>query len=105
MDLNLFEDLRRYLVVAHTIPGRIRFKFDVSIALNPKVKKFIGRNNNFLENIASEFRGVKKIRTNMPARSIVLEYDKLIISPSLIVELFTTDNADRAKAIINDLTV
>ena len=105
MDLNLFEDLRRHLVIAHNIPGRIRFKFDASIALNPRVKKIIGKNNNFLENMDLKFRGIKKIRTNIRARSIVLEYDESIINPSLIMELFTTGDVDRVKAIIDDLTV
>ncbi len=105
MDLNLFEDLRRHIVIAHNIPGRIRFRLNASIVLNSRVKKFIGKNNNFLENIDSKFRGVKKIRTNILARSIVLEYDKSIINPSLITELFTTGDLDRAKAIIDDLAV
>ena len=104
MDLNLFEDFRRHIVIVHNIPGRIRFKFNVAIALNPRVKKFIGKNNDFLENMDLKFRGVKKIRTNIPARSIVLEYDESIINPSLITELFTTGDLDRAKAIIDDLT-
>ena len=105
MELKLFEDLRRHVVIAHNIPGRIRFKFNAVIALNPRVKKNIGKNNDFLENIDSEFRGVKKIRTNIPARSIVLEYDESIINPSLITELFTTGDLDRAKVIIDELTV
>ncbi len=105
MDLNLFEDLRRHIVIAHNIPGRIRFRFNALIALNPRIKKFIGKNNNFLKNIDSKFRGVKKIRTNIPARSIVLEYDRSIINPSLITELFITCDPDRAKAIIDELTV
>ena len=105
MDLNLFEDFRRHIVIAHNIPGRIRFRFNALIALNPRVKKFIGKNNDFLEKMDLNFRGVKKIRTNIPARSIVLEYDRSIINPSLITELFTTGDADRAKAIIDELTV
>jgi len=105
MDLNLFEDLRRHIVIAHNIPGRIRFRFNALIALNSRIKKFIGENNDFLKNMDSEFRGVKKIRTNIPARSIVLEYDKSIINPSLITELFTTGDLDRAKTIIDELTV
>ena len=105
MDLNLFKDLHRHVVIAHNIPGRIRFRFNALIALNSRIKKFIGKNNDFLENIDSEFRGVKKIRTNIPARSIVLEYDKSIINPSLITELFTTGDLDRAKVIIDELTV
>ena len=105
MDLNLIEDFRKYFVIAHNIPGRIRFRFNAAIILNSRVKKFIGKNNDFLENINLKFRGIKKIRTNIPARSIVLEYDKSIINPSLITELFTTGDLDRAKAIIDDLRV
>ena len=105
MDLNLFQDLRKHLTIAHHIPGRMRVKFDASIISNPIVKEFINKNNNAIDKIYSIIPGAESIRFNLWARSIVVEYDKTHIKPELIKELFTTSDVKRIKAIVDDFTV
>ena len=105
MDLDLFQDLRRHFTIVHHIPGRMRIKFDTSIISNPVVKNFINKKNDSLNTIYSIIPGAEKIRFNLWARSIVVEYDKTHIKPELIKELFITDDANRIKAIVDDFTV
>ncbi len=105
MDLNLFQDLRRHFTIAHHIPGRMRVKFDASVISNPIIKDFLSKNNNSMDTIYTIIPGAESIRLNLWACSIIIEYDKTRIKPELIKELFTTDDADRIKAIINNFTV
>ncbi len=105
MDLDLFQDLRRHFTIIHHIPGRMRIKFDAKIIANPVIKKFINKENDSLNTIYSIIPGAKKIRFNLWARSIIVEYDKTYIKPELIKELFITDDTNRIKAIVNDFTV
>ena len=62
---------------------------------------------NLFEGFRKYFKlcGVKEIIINMPARSIALEDDKLIINLSLIAEMFTTGDPGRGKVILDELRV
>jgi len=105
MDLDLFQDLRRHFTIVHHVPGRMRIKFDSSIISNPVVKKIINKKKNSLNRIYSIIPGAEKIRLNLWARSIVVEYNKTHIKPELIKELFITEDINRIKAIVDDFTI
>ena len=70
-----FFELRSFLRVAHHIPGRIRLKFDADIRHHPAAQALVEAAGH-----ATDFP-VATIRLNLPARSLVIEYDTARIAP------------------------
>ncbi len=100
MDFNALAKLRRYLELKHHIPGRMRIKFDSSIRKDPQAMA-LAQEQGDLD--PSGMPGVTNIRTNLLARSVVIEYDPTLISPQLLEELATTKDANRAAEIAEQL--
>lgn len=74
-DLTPFLDLRRFLSIAHHVPGRIRIKFDLAgLRHLPNVEPAP-----FL-NLARRIRGVNGTRVNARALSVVVDYDTSVIA-------------------------
>lgn len=73
-------DLRRFITVAHHVPGRIRLKIDPAVRSHPKAATLIG--------LAEKGHGALRARLNLLARSLVLEYDPGRIDPDLLMTLF-----------------
>lgn len=76
-DLEPFLELRRYIVVAHHVPGRIRLKLrPVVLPMLPKVDA-----SPYAE-LLGRLSGVKAMRVNRAALSAIVEYDTSVISMS-----------------------
>lgn len=85
-DLSPFMHLRRFVSIAHHVPGRIRLKLDLrALCELPKVDPapfaaLIGR-----------VRGVTATRVNAAALSVVVEYDPALIAAPVWARLLTDD--------------
>lgn len=96
MDFMALANLRRYLEIKHHIPGRMRIKFDQAIRKDSQAMALANQQTGPLP-------GVTKVRTNLLARSVVIEYDPQRISPDLLEELATTKDGTRAADIAEQL--
>lgn len=96
MNMHTLARLRRYLQVKHHIPGRIRVVYDQRLAAAPEVRELV-RNHGELP------PGVRGVRLNLLAMSVVIEYDPARIQPGLLEELATTACDDRAARIVQEL--
>ena len=77
-DLAPFFALRRFISIAHHVPGRIRLKVDLkAVAHLPQVDP-----GPFVD-LVGRVRGVKATRVNAAALSVVVEYDPALIAPPL----------------------
>ncbi len=97
-EFNVIARLRRALTVKHHIPGRIRVSFDESLLKHPETKRFMQMKHELPP-------GVKSVRVNPLACSVVMEYDTRSISPGLLDELMTVDDDVRAMEIAGKLKV
>ncbi|TVM16938.1 hypothetical protein DPQ33_11080 [Oceanidesulfovibrio indonesiensis] len=70
MDLDDLMSLRRYVSIAHHVPGRLRLKFDPAVRHDPRFDA--------LRDAEAPFPGVLATRINTMARSMVIEYDSRI---------------------------
>ncbi|MGV6872061.1 hypothetical protein ACUSIJ_05130 [Pseudochelatococcus sp. B33] len=95
-DLSPFMTLRRYLAIAHHVPGRIRLKLDVAaLGQLPDV------DTEPFAALAQRIPGVKAIRVNAAALSAVIEYDVRLIAAPVWERLLTGDRAE-IDAILRD---
>lgn len=94
-DLSPFFDLRRFVSIAHHVPGRIRLKLDMkALAHLPKVDPapFVA--------LVGRVKGVTGTRVNTAALSVVVEYDPKLIPPPTWAQLLSEapDAAERILA-------
>jgi len=85
-DLSPFLHLRRFVSIAHHVPGRIRLKLDFAALVHlPKVDPapFV--------TLVGRIRGVKTTRLNAAALTVVVEYDPQIISAAVWPRLLVAD--------------
>lgn len=83
-DLSPFFDLRRFVSIAHHVPGRIRLKLDMrALAHLPKVDPapFVA--------LVDRVKGVRATRVNAAALSVVVEYDPALIAPPVWGQLLS----------------
>lgn len=88
-DLSPFLMLRRYLAIAHHVPGRIRVKLDMAALMHlPAVdaEPFVA--------LAKRIRGVTAIRVNAAALSAVIEYDTRLIAAPVWERLLAGDREE-----------
>ncbi|MGH2340745.1 hypothetical protein ACRC7T_04610 [Segnochrobactraceae bacterium EtOH-i3] len=93
-DLTPFMDLRRFLSIAHHVPGRIRVKLSITaLACLPDVDPapFV--------DLTRRIRGVGMTRVNVPALSVVIEYDPVVIPAPLWERLLLADRAEVERII------
>lgn len=98
-DLSPFYGLRRFLSIAHHVPGRIRVKLSpMALAHLPDVDPapFV--------NLAKRIRGVGMTRVNVPALSVVIEYDPVVI-PAPLWERLLSGNPVEVERIIAERVV
>lgn len=89
--------LRRFVEVAHHIPGRLRLRFTNRIIAGLSQSKLSS-----LEELCGNNNCLKNYTLNTATGSLVLEYDAKRISPALFDQLFGTDDhlAQQALTII-----
>ena len=89
-------ELRRFITVAHHVPGRIRLKIDPAVRSHPGAMA--------LAALADTGDGAFRARLNVLARSLVLEYDPDRIDPRLLEDFFTVADPQEAADLAKDLT-
>lgn len=89
MNVDDLLELRPLIGIAHHAPGRIRLKLDPEIRDHPKAA--------LLDLIGALDRGPVRVRLNVLARSLVVEYDPAVITPNLWTELLDQADADRVR--------
>lgn len=85
-DLSPFLGLRRFVSIAHHVPGRIRLKLDMTaLAHLPKVDPtpFVA--------LVDRIKGVKATRVNKAALSVVVDYDPALIAPPIWPQLLSAE--------------
>ncbi len=90
IELNRFFDLRRHMKIAHHIPGRIRLKIGVSA-----LKELGTVNKSDVEGFLNEIDGIKEVRINEAAGSVVISYAPGRVAPERWEQLM---HADRKQA-------
>ena len=96
MDLTAIADLRGYLTVKHSLPGRIRIKFSTAVLADSKAMAMVKSPPPLPD-------AVTKADLNIFSRTLLLEYDADRIDPTLLEELVNTDDDARAAAIVEQL--
>lgn len=95
-DISPFLNLRRFLGIAHHVPGRVRVKLDIAaLAHLPNVDTgpFVA--------LARRIPGVKAIRVNAAALSAVIEYDTRLIAAPVWERLLAGDRAEIEEILRN----
>ncbi len=96
MDVQDIVELKRFITVAHHVPGRIRLKLDPAVRHHPKAKA--------LAALAQKGNGGLRDRLNILARSMVLEYDPARLDPARVEDFFTSKDPDRTADMARELS-
>lgn len=99
LDSQTLYNLRSYLEVAHHVPGRLRLKFSPTIVAAPgaaDLARWAQRQKNGNHGYPD---GLVNLRLNLAARSLIIEYNRKLVSPKILEELFRTQD----KALMHDL--
>ncbi|NMC49147.1 MAG: cation transporter [Desulfovibrio sp.] len=96
MNVDDIAELRRFITVAHHVPGRIRLKLNPAVRHPPKAAG--------LASLFGNGNGAVRARLNILARSLVLEYDPGRIDPGRMEEFFASDDADPTADLARELS-
>ena len=97
IDLTPFLDLRRHLKIAHHIPGRIRLRVGASVF------KDLGKvDTQVFDRILGAIDGIRDVRVNAAAGSVVIAYTPTMIQSSWWETLLKADD-DKATALLQRL--
>lgn len=86
--------LRRFVEVAHHIPGRLRLRFS-----NKLVASLIQGKLKQLDAYCSPDGYLRRYQSNNDTGSIVLEYDAAAIRPHILNQLFGQDSEQAQQAL------
>ena len=97
IDLTPFLDLRRHLKIAHHIPGRIRLRVGASVF------KDLGKvDTQVFDKILGAIEGIRDVRVNVAAGSVVIAYTPTVIQSSWWETLLKADD-NKAVALLQRL--
>lgn len=96
MDFATIATLRKYLSIKHSLPGRIRIKFSMDIMKDQEALALAQSPPEMPD-------AVTDTKLNVLSRTLLIEYDAEQVPPHLLEELITTDDDDRAEAIVEEL--
>jgi hypothetical protein len=96
-DFDLFLRLRRHLKIVHHVPGRVRLRVGASI-----VKEVKGVDASVLDKILGAISGIKDIRVNAMAGSVVIQYVADELKPSWWDTLVNGED-DQSVELMNSL--
>jgi hypothetical protein len=89
----LTQEIGNRLNMVHHIPGRIRLRFDPSLASHPLREEF--------KNLPLDLRPLHIEHISRWSKSVLISYDSQTIAPELVDELFTTkDVLKKRKALL-----
>ena len=93
-DLNSLMTLRRYVEIAHHIPGRLRLRFTSKL-----VSALSKSRLSSLDQLCSEEGYLHSYTLNTQTGSLLLEYNARALSPALLTQLFGADDALAHRAL------
>lgn len=93
--------LRRYLSVAHHLPGRIRLRLSPAVLAEPRAKALAADQG--LRGALAAVRGVRQVRANPKALSTTIEYETTVVSTSQLHEMFTSGDPTRVRALMEGI--
>lgn len=93
-DLSSLMTLRRYVEIAHHIPGRIRLRFTSKL-----VSSLSKHRLNELENLCSPDGYLRSYSLNTGTGSLLLEYNAGALPPALLSQLFGPDEQQARQAL------
>ncbi len=97
IDLTPFLNLRRHLKIAHHIPGRIRLRVGASVF------KDLGKvDTQIFDRILGAIDGIRDVRVNAAAGSVVIAYTPTVIQSSWWETLLKADDC-KATALLQRL--
>ena len=103
LDSETLYQLRNYLEVAHHVPGRIRIRFSPAVVTAPGAASLAAWAQGQKRNNGGYPKGLVNLRLNLGSRSLVIEYDREIIDPKVLEELFSTQDKDRMEFLVSEL--
>lgn len=83
----LTQEIGNRLKMVHHVPGRIRLKFDPSLASHPQREEF--------KNLPLTLRPFHIEHISRWSRSVLISYDPQTIAPELVDELFTAQDVKK----------
>lgn len=92
--------LRRFVEVAHHIPGRFRLRFTNRLIAGVSKSKLSA-----LEELCGNNNCLKSYALNTATGSLILEYDAKQLSPALLDQLFGADDHQAQQALITILPI
>ncbi|AFJ47897.1 hypothetical protein [Shimwellia blattae] len=93
-DLNSLMTLRRYVDIAHHIPGRLRLRF------TSKLVSSLSKNRlSELENLCAPDGYLRSYTLNTATGSLLLEYNAGALPPALLSQLFGPDEHQARQAL------
>lgn len=94
-DLSGLLKYRKWITVAHHIPGRIRLRFTNNLIVT------LGRHKlSMLDKFCDENGALKSYCFNLNTASLILEYNANLLSPPLINQLFDDDEQKAVEALV-----
>lgn len=93
-DLNNLMTLRRYVEIAHHIPGRLRLRFTSKL-----VSALSKSRLSSLDSLCSAEGYLHSYTLNTGTGSLLLEYNARELSPALLTQLFGADDARAGEAL------
>ena len=104
IDADALLQLRKYLQVAHHIPGRIRLKMKREILGDPRALNMARSVDLSSWNNGHSSAAVINTRLNPKAGSLVMDYDPSLLAPGLIEELFSVQDPERVGKLVDQLS-
>lgn len=75
--------MRRWVLIAHHVPGRIRLKYKMGL-----VAQLMQFNLKSVDEVVSQVPAFLSYKLNKTTGSIVIEYDAKLVSANLVSDLF-----------------
>nr|MBS0020420.1 cation transporter [Gammaproteobacteria bacterium] len=86
--------LRPYFSIKHHVNGRIRIVFSAGL-----LEKVPRAETGQLRELMNGIQGVREVRLNLPARSVVVHYDPTRIPPRVLADLIEGDERAAVQAL------
>lgn len=93
-------ELRPYVQIAHHLPGRLRVQVRSGLAATRALGRFGATGTDV---IARLLPGVRSVRLNPMAGSMVLEYDPKKLAVDLVDSFFRVDSPEQAAHVLDRL--
>ncbi|MCG8425897.1 MAG: hypothetical protein MI754_00910 [Chromatiales bacterium] len=99
IDLAPFLTMRRHLKIVHHVPGRVRLRVGVAL-----FKELGGVDTALFDRILGAIEGIKDVRVNPAAASVVISYSPANLEPSWWDTLVTGADAQAMELLERLLT-